>query len=365
MNAKRNQIDELDDKILEMLTKRFELAISLGEVKKELNIPVYDPKREEQILRRLSEKSAGNIAPGAIEAIWREIFSASRLAQTKLKVAYLGPEGTFTQQAVLARFGSSAEMVSAQTIGAAFTWVKNRTVDFAVLPVENTLQGVVGQTVDLLGAAGMPLIVDEIVLPINFVFASRQESLTKVERIYSKQEAFPQCTKFLNKPDLENARHVHCTSTAEAARQAAGDPAGAALCPDIAASLAGLPIRYCNVENNARNKTRFLVLGYQRTERTGCDQTSVFAKVRNEAGGLADMLNSFSRRRVNMTKIESRPMDDAENFECWFFMTFDGHVDDEGIRDLLKEHDMVWLGSYPRRRENVPVVLNNIRSETL
>lgn len=355
VKATQNHIDQIDDDILELLDQRFKLAAGLGEVKKERHIPIYDPEREGKILERLFGKVKANgktkLSKEAVVAIWREIFSASRLAQTPIKVAYLGPEGTFTQQAVFTRFGSSVEMVAAQTISAAFAWIKNKTVDYAVLPVENALQGVVGQTVDLLGAAKMPLIVDETILPIHFVFASKQNELQKIERIYSKQEAFPQCSEFLGQPDLAQAANIPSTSTAEAARQAAADPAGAALCPDIAATLAGVPLRFKNVENDARNKTRFLVLGHNQPERTGCDRTSVFAKTPHVVGGLAALLQSFARRKLNMSKIESRPLDDAVNFECWFYIDFDGHREDSAVQEIIKEHDMVWLGSYPRRRE--------------
>lgn len=351
MEETRNRIDEIDDGILDLLSRRFELTTDLGEVKKGMHIPLYDPGREEFILKRLLDRGSRRMPPAAITAVWREIFSASRQAQTSVKVAYLGPEGTFTHQAVLSRFGSSADLLASQTIGSAFTLVKNRTVDFAVLPVENTLQGIVGQTVDLLGAAGLPLIVDEIVTPVNFAFAARTDAPEKVERIYSKREAFPQCAKFLNQPALAGACHVPSTSTAEAARQAASDPNGAALCPEIAASLAGVPIRFKNVENNARNKTRFLVLGHTPPERTGRDRTSVFAHAPNVVGGLVELLRGFSDRGINLTKIESRPRDDAVNFESWFYIDFNGHITDPEVAAVVREHDMVWLGSYRRRQD--------------
>lgn len=355
MKKTRSQIDEIDDAVLDLLAKRFSLAASLGEAKKELRIPIYDPEREERILDRLRRRGEGKLTSAAILSIWREIFSASRLVQTRLKVAYLGPEGTFTHQAALARFGSSAELVAGQTIAAAFSWAKNRTVDFAILPVENTLQGVVGETVDLLGRAGEPLVVDEIVLPIHFVFASRRDDLEGVKRIYSKREAFPQCSMFLGQPSLEKAAHAHATSTAEAARLAAEDPEGAALSTDIAASLAGVPIRFGGVENDARNKTRFLVLGHPQPARTGRDQTSVFARVRNVVGGLERLLAAFSERGINLLKIESRPMNEAVNFESWFYINFEGHIGDEAVASIVKEHDMVWLGSCRRREEGTAV----------
>ncbi|MDR0362295.1 MAG: chloride transporter [Planctomycetota bacterium] len=311
-------------------------------------------KIDDSILDRLCRRGDGKLSASAIVPVRREISSASRPVRTRIKVAYLGPEGTFTHQAVLARFGSSADFVASQTIDSVFDLVKNHTVDYAVLPVENTLQGVVGQTVDLLGKAGLPLIVDEIVTPINFVLASRCDTLDEIRRIYSKREAFPQCAKFLNQPALARVEHVHSTSTAEAARQAASEPGGAALSPGIAATMAGLPIRFRNVENNARNKTRFLVLGHRQPERTGHDQTSVFGKVRNVVGGLVDLLRSFSDRGINLTRIESRPMDDAVDFESWFYINFDGHIDDEPVREIIAEHDMIWLGSFRRRDGGMP-----------
>ncbi len=239
-------------------------------------------------------------------------------------------------------------MVATQSIHAAFTMAQNGTADFAVLPVENTLQGIVGETVDLLGATGLPLIVGETVTPIHFVFASKEESLGGVRKIYSKQEAFLQCSGFLNQPALSRAERVPATSTAEAARRAAEEEGAAALCPDIAATLAGLPLRFRRVENNARNKTRFLILGGRQPAPSGRDKTSVFAKVPNVSGGLVALLGSFSSHGINLSKIESRPMDDSVNFETWFYIDFDGHAADPNVRAMIDSHNLVWLGSYRR-----------------
>lgn len=346
----RRRIDGIDDEILELLARRLELAQELGEDKRENNEPIYDPRRERDIVQRLWTNNRGRLDPAAIQAVWREIFSSSRQAQLPIRVAYLGPEGTFTQQAALARFGSSAQLIASQTISSAFSWVESGTVEYAVLPVENTLQGIVGETVDLLGAAGKPLIIGEIVLEIHFVFSSRRENLADIKRIYSKQEAFPQCSAFLNQPALENARRVAVASTAEATRQAAEDEDGAALSSEIAATLAGVPVLFRHVENNTGNKTRFLILGRERPAPTGDDKTSVFAKVPHVAGGLGQLLDKFKRNHINMTKIDSRPMYDAANFETWFYIDFDGHVQDTGVAALMAEHNMVWLGSYPRFR---------------
>ncbi len=357
MNELRRAIDEIDSTILSLLSKRLGLAKDLGESKKNAGFPIYDPAREKSILARLADENSGranSLSPAAVSAIWREIFSSSRQAQTPTRVAFLGPEGTFTQQAALARFGSSAEMVATQSIAAAFTMVQNETVDFAVLPVENTLHGIVGETVDLLGATGLPLIVGEIVTPIHFVLASRCDELSGVRKIHSKQEAFLQCSGFLNQPALAGAERVPATSTAEAARLAAADPASAALCPDIAATLAGVPIRFRNVENNARNKTRFLVLGRPQPKPTGADRTSVFAKVPNVSGGLAALLRSFSEHGINLSKIESRPMDEAGDFETWFYIDLDGHIDEPNVREAIGKHGLVWLGSYRRFERTDP-----------
>lgn len=345
----RDAIDDVDNRLLALLSERQALASRLGEVKRVRGIPIYDPVREREILERLRGLNAGTLAENAVLAAWREIFSASRQAQLPVRVAYLGPEGTFTQQAAQTRFGSSAELIASHTIAAAFDWVSKRTVDYAVLPVENTLQGIVGETVDLLGAGRQPLIIGEIAIPIHFVFSTTRDRLEDIRTIYSKREAFPQCGNFLNQPSLEKAERKAVASTAEAVWRAVEDPDGASLSAEIAASQAGIPILFRDVENNARNQTRFLVLGSERPGPTGRDKTSVFARVANVIGGLEELLAGFKRLGVNLTKIESRPMDDAVNFETWFYIEFEGHMADIRDRDLPGLENLVWLGSYPRR----------------
>lgn len=344
----RDAVDAVDDRLLDLLKERQRLASRIGDIKRGIGLPIYDPIRERNILARLRENNAGHLAEEAVLAAWREIFSASRQAQTPLRVAYLGPEGTFTQQAALVKFGTSAELLASQTIATAFSWLVKNTVDYAVLPVENTLQGVVGETVDLLGAERRPLIVGEVTIPIHFVFSSVKDRLEDVKTIYSKQEAFPQCSNFLNQPALEQARRVPVASTSDAVRKAAEDSDGAALSAEIAATMTGVPILFRNVENNDRNKTRFLVLGHARPKPTGDDKTSLFAKVPNVSGGLSELLRAFKEHGINLTKIESRPMDSAANFETWFYIEFEGHRDDSAGRDIFDKHDLVWLGSYPR-----------------
>lgn len=348
MEELRRAVDETDDRLLELLAKRQSLASRIGELKRAEGIPIYDQVREREILERLSGLNGGRLAEQAVLSVWREIFSASRQAQIPIRVAYLGPEGTFTQQAAEMRFGSSAEMIAAHTISAAFAFVIKGTADYAVLPVENTLQGVVGETVDLLGSAREPLIAGEITMPVHFVFSSTRDRLEDIATVYSKQEAFPQCGDFLNQPALERAVRVAVASTADAVRKAVENPDSAALSAEIAAAQAGIPILFRHVENDARNKTRFLVLCRRRPPRSANDKTSVFAKVPNVAGGLEELLSAFRRAGINLSKIESRPMDDAVNFETWFYIEFDGHIDDIRGRESFDRHDLVWLGSYPR-----------------
>lgn len=345
----RHAIDAIDDKLLALLTERQDLASRLGVIKRDRGIPIYDPARESEILERLGKLNAGKLSEKAVLAAWREIFSASRQAQTPVRVAYLGPEGTFTQQAALARFGSSGELIASQTISSAFSWIANKTVDFAVLPVENTLQGIVGETVDLLGAARRPLVIGEIVIPIHFVFSTVKDRLEDIRTIYSKREAFPQCSKFLDQPALEKAERRAVSSTAEAVWKATEDPDGAALSAEIAASQAGVPILFRHVENNARNQTRFLILGHEQAPPSGRDMTGVFARVPNVSGGLEGLLGAFKQCGINLAKIESRPMDDAANFETWFYIEFEGHIEDINGREFPGRDELVWLGSYPRR----------------
>ena len=348
MQELRHAIDAVNDRLLDLLLERQNLASQLGDMKRDMGLPIYDQIRERDILARLTKRNAGRLADQAVLAAWREIFSASRQAQTKVRVAYLGPEGTFTQQAALNRFGTSVEYIASHTISAAFGWLTKETVDFAVLPVENTLQGVVGETVDLLGSARRPLVVGEVTIPVHFVFSSTNERLENIRTVYSKQEAFLQCTNFLGQPALEQAVRAPVSSTTEAVRRAADDPTGAALSSEIAATLNDVPILFRNVGNNARNKTRFLVLGHDQPQATGNDKTSVFAKVPHVAGGLEGLLAAFKSMNINLSKIESRPMDDAVNFETWFYIEFDGHRSDLAGSEIFEKYDLVWLGSYPR-----------------
>ncbi len=344
----RKAIDKVDDAILDFLIQRHGLSQQLAEEKRRLSLPIYDPEREASILQRLTAANNQRLDPQAIVAIWREIFSSSRQAQQPVRVAYLGPEGTFTHQAALMRFGSSAALVASSTIAAAFTWVANRTVDYAILPVENTMHGIVGETVDLLGAAKQPLIVGELILPIHFVFSSKQENLENITAVYSKNEAFLQCSAFLSQPALVKARHLAVASTAEAARRAAEEPESGALSSEIAATQAGVPILYHHVENNTGNKTRFLVLGHGQQPPSGNDKTSIFAKVPNVLGGLENLLRSFRENGINLTKIESRPIDAATNFETWFYIDMEGHAAEPRIAAMFAANDLVLLGSYRR-----------------
>ncbi|MDR3211024.1 MAG: chorismate mutase [Planctomycetota bacterium] len=344
----RQAIDQTDREILALLIKRHQLALELGTVKREQGLPIYDALRERDILARLEEASQGRLAIRAVRAVWREIFSASRQAQLPTRVAYLGPEGTFTQQAALFRFGSSADLIPCHTLAAAFALVANESVDYAVLPVENSQHGIVGETVDLLGSAKQPLIVGEIVIPIHLVFSSLAPRLEAVKTIFSKNEAFLQCSTFLDQPSLAGAAHQAVSSTAAAVRQAASDPDSAAISAEIAASQSGVPILHRHVENNSRNRTRFLVLGRHRPLPSGNDKTSVFAHVPNVSGGLEALLRSFREAGINLNKIESRPIDTALNFDAWFYIDMDGHAADPALKEILANHDMIWLGSYPR-----------------
>ena len=348
LHALRGAVDAADDRVRAALVERMRLAREVGRLKNRLGLPVFDPAREREILERQGARRDDALPPGAVAAIWREILSASRRLQAPVKVAYLGPEGTFTQQAAMARFGASADYAPAATLAGAFRWLVDGLVDHAVLPVENTLQGVVGETLDLLGALGEPLVTGEWSIAVHFVFAARAERLEEVRRIYSKREAFLQCSDFLRQPALEKARQTEVASTAAAARRAADDPGGAALSTEIAATLAGVPVRRVGVEDNPRNRTRFFLLGRERPAPTGRDRTSVFCKAPHRVGGLVDVLAAFRDAGVNLTRLESRPMDDADNFETWFYIDFEGHADEPRVRRLIDEHRMIWLGSYPR-----------------
>ncbi len=349
----RNKIDAVDDELLALLNKRMELVKQVGILKRAEKSVIYRPERELEILHRLEQQNDGLLNKSAIEAIFLEIFAVSRNLELPQRVAFLGPEGSFTHQAAESRFGGMSEYLVLPTIRSVFDSVETGRAAFGVVPVENNQEGIVPETVDLLREKEL-LIAAELYLSIHFTLVSKADSIRDIKTIYSKDIAFRQCSVFLREYFDENdVEFVPVDSTSKAARLAAGEPAAAAICSNISAKLCHIPVLFDNIENSDQNRTRFLILGKDfRNQPTDRDKTTIIANLphTNTPGVLFRFLKDFNDRGINLTKIESRPSRNGSDFGFWFFVEFEGNRHDPAIEEIMKKHegDLKWLGSYIR-----------------
>lgn len=344
----RNKIDNLDTQIIQLLNERTKRALEIGDLKKKNNANIYVPSREREVFEKLCRSNEGPLPSESVKAIYREIMSAGLALQHNLKIAYLGPAATFTHQAARLRFGGSVDYASCSTISDIFSMVENRSADYGVVPVENSSEGAVTHTFDRFSQTSLQICA-EIYLPISHHLLAR-ESSDKIERIYSKEEAFGQCRRWLN-ANMPGVELISTSSTARAAEKVAGESGSAAIAGRLSAELYELEIRAENIQDVSGNTTRFLVLSDSYGPPSGNDKTSIMITLRHCSGTLYDALAVFSRNEINMTKIESRP-NKARAWEYNFFVDFEGHSQSENIERMLAELEkhcasLQVLGSYP------------------
>lgn len=353
LESLRNSIDTLDDQLLDLLNQRMELVRKVGEVKRTSNTVIYRPEREKQILDRLHNQNSGLLNRSAIEAIFLEIFAVSRNLELPERVAYLGPEGSFTHQAAESRFGAMSAYMALPTIRSVFESVETGRARFGVVPIENNQEGVVSEAIDLLLEKDLR-IAAEAQIPVHFTFATQTENLAEITHIYSKDIAFRQCSRFLaDSFEGFKAEFVPVESTSKAAKMAAQNPKTAALCSHIAAKLFDVPVLFDNIEDSDLNRTRFLILAKDFVNQpSGQDKTTLIAKLPNteSPGVLAEFLQEFNARSINITKIESRPLRNGATFQYWFLLECEGHADEPQLQEILHHHtaDVKLLGSYVR-----------------
>ena len=350
----RNEIDTIDNEILILLNKRMKVVEQVGKIKHETGTAIYRPEREKEIIDRLnglSKEQNGILNKGAIEAVFLEIFAVARNLELPERIAYLGPEGSFTHQAAESRFGGMSEYLSLNSIHAVFSTLESGRAKFGVVPIENSRDGIVGETLDYLAKSSVK-IVAELYMPIHMSFATKEEKLEKITKIYSKDKGFGQCREFLLEHGLMNVEHVPVESTATAAILAAKEPHTAAICSHIAAKLYELPTLFENIEDAMDNSTRFVILSNFKNAISEHDKTSILVRLEDgvEAGSLVRFLEDFNNEKINLSKIESRPSKDKSGFGYWFFMDFYGHIDDESVQKAIRKHqdEVTWLGSYVR-----------------
>ena len=348
----RVAIDAIDNEILELLNKRMKVVERVGAIKHESGGAVYRPEREKEIIDRLtknSQKNKGILNHGAIEAIFLEIFAVSRNLELPERIAYLGPEGTFTHQAAESRFGGMSDYLSLGSIHSVFKTLEAGRAKFGVVPIENSKDGIVGETLDLLAKSSVK-IVAELYMPIHASFATKATKLEEITKIYSKDKGFGQCREFLSEHGFVNIEQIPVESTAKAAILAAEDPSSAAICSHIAAKLYGVPTMFENIEDEHDSSTRFIILSDFKNSASKHDKTSILVKLHDaqEPGSLVHFLQDFDDEKINLSKIESRPSKDKSWFGYWFYIDFFGHIDDENIQEVLSKHngEVTWLGSY-------------------
>jgi len=348
----RKSIDQLDEKILEYLNRRMELVREVGIAKARSKTNIYRPEREKSIIDRLykiSKSTSGKLNKAAIEAIYQEIFAISRNIELPEKIAYLGPEGSFTHQAAESRFGAMSEYLPLATIQSVFETINAGRAKYGIVPFENNQEGVVNETIDNLGTFDLK-IVAEIPLAITFAFATTSDRVEDIHKIYSKDIAFRQCRKFLYSTFSDSrVEQIPTNSTSKAVKLALNDPKAAAICSHIAAKTYNLPILYDNIEDSPDNFTRFLIIGNDiKNERSGKDKTSILARLSEGPGSLVNFLQDFYHANINLTKIESRPAKQGKKFKYWFYIDLEGHIDDPNVSEVLEKHaeNIKWLGSY-------------------
>jgi chorismate mutase/prephenate dehydratase len=353
LESLRTDIDALDDQLLTLLNQRMDLVRQVGELKRSTNTVIYRPEREKQILDRLHGQNNGLLNRSAIEAIFLEIFAVSRNLELPERVAYLGPEGSFTHQAAESRFGAMSTYTALPTIRSVFESVETGRARFGVVPIENNQEGVVSEAIDLLLEKDL-CIVAEAHIPVHFTFATQTENLADITHIYSKDIAFRQCSRFLNDSfDGLKAELVPVESTSKAAKLAAQQPHAAAVCSSIAAKLFDVPVLFENIEDSDLNRTRFLILAKDfQNQPSGHDKTTLIARLPNteSPGVLAEFLQEFNAREINLTKIESRPLRDGATFRYWFLLECEGHASEPALQEILNHHaaEVKLLGSYVR-----------------
>ncbi|MEJ5173109.1 MAG: prephenate dehydratase [Hydrogenothermaceae bacterium] len=350
----REEIDKIDKSLVELINKRAELAKQVGEVKKKHNLPIFVPSREKEIFDRLEKLNTGPLSNDVIKHIFREIISACRSIEENIKVAYLGPKATFTHQASLKYFGSSVEHIPVSTIKDVFEEIVKKKAHFGVVPVENTIEGVVNYTLDMFLDYDLKII-GEIILEISLHLMSINPDRSQIQRIYSHKFGIAECRDWISK-NMPHAQLIEVESTAKAAEIAKDDYESAAIASESAATVYGLHILERKIDKHLFNYTRFLVIGNEIPKATGNDKTSFIFSVRNEAGALYKALEPFYKNGINMTKIESRPSK-KEAWDYIFFTDIEGHIEDEKIGKTLQELQksvpfFKILGSYPRARES-------------
>ena len=346
----RVKIDQIDDQLLELINERMEYVHQVGSLKNNEGAPIYRPEREQAILQRLKAKNHGLLTDSAIDALFLELFAVARNLELPERIAFLGPEASFTHQAAESRFGAMSAYLPIGSIKGVFREVASGKAKFGVVPIENNSNGIVTDTIQCLSEYDLKIIA-EVVVDIHHVLTSTSDDIRDIKKIYSKDIAFGQCSQFLEDFGLDEVEQVPVESTAKAAKLSAQEPGSAAICSGVAATMYNLPILFENIEDDGNNRTRFFIVSDFDNAPSGNDKTSILVKLPNEPGALVEFLIDFEKAKINLTKIKSHIVEG----NSIFFLEFSGHREDETIRKIFeKHHDSIkFLGSYVKETDDI------------
>ncbi len=346
----RQRIDEIDRDLLDLLAKRAQIALDVGHVKQEFGSVVYRPEREQQVLDKVATNNPGPLKSAGVQAIWREIMSACRAIEGDMKIAYLGPVGTFSEAATLQFFGHSVDLQPMPSLDQVFRSVETGQSQYGVVPIENSSEGAISRTLDLLLESSL-LITGEISIPVSHTLMSKSGNLDGVTHVLAHPQALAQCQHWLT----QHAPQLHreaISSNAQAALDASHNSEFAAIASITAANTYGLNIIQEGIQDDAHNRTRFVVIGNHMASKTNKDQTSLILSVKNEAGAVYKLLEPFAKHGVSMTRFESRPARKG-TWEYHFYIDIEGHQEEASVSAALEALKNITafykcLGSYPR-----------------
>ncbi len=348
INKIRKNIDTLDKQIVGLLNKRAQKILEIGKLKNKLNKSIYAPSREKDILTRIKKVNSGPLDNGALESIYREVMSASLTLEKPITIAYMGPQATFSHQAALKKFGASVAYLACNTISDVFSEVEKDKADYGVIPIENSIEGAISHTLDMLVDSDLK-ICSQVMLDVSHnVLANGPKK--NIKKIYSNPQVFGQCRLWLES-NLPWAELIEVSSTTRAAQIASREKNAACIASLLAAKEYKIKVVAKDIEDSPHNITKFLVIGKSEAEPTGHDKTSVLFSIKDKVGALQDMLLPFKKYKINMTKIESRPSK-KKAWDYFFFVDLLGHVKDKNVAKALAELEekckfLKILGSYP------------------
>lgn len=349
----RDTLDSIDNQLLTLLNERMLTVHKVGEVKAKSGGAIYRPEREKAIISRLEELSKrqnGLLTKAAIEALFLEIFAISRNLELPENIAYLGPDGSFTHQAAEERFGAMSAYLPIGSIVGVFREVANKKAKFGVIPIENSSNGIVSDTITCFNDYDLKVIA-EVIIDIHHTLATTCDNVKDIKKIYSKDIAFDQCRKFLEDFGLDEVELIPVESTARAAKLAIKEPKSAAICSHVGAKMYNLPILFENIEDKQNNKTRFLIISDFENGPSGDDKTSILVQLSNEAGALVKFLQTFEQANINLTKIKSHIVGGISTF----FIEFNAHKDEPHVQKIFEQYknEIKFLGSYVREADDI------------